>query len=311
MKKRLSYFLLIIATIIWGLAFTAQKEASVLPVFTVGVIRSIFASLLLFILIPITDSATKSERRLFGGKKKIDFNKSELIGGAILGVILTVATTFQQYGLGDGTDAGKAAFITALYVVIVPIFSALLGKKPSILAVISLPIAIFGFYLLCIKPGSVLEISDLLVLICAIIFAGHIITVDHFSPKCDSIRISFVQFFVSFILNGVLALIFDGTADFHRIGAVLPWLLFLGIGSSGVAYTLQIVGQKNADPTVTSMILSMESVFGVIGSAIFLNERMQIREYIGCAVVFVAVLLAQLDISSFKKLLSKRGDDNE
>ena len=311
MKKRLSYLLLFIATIIWGLAFTAQKEASVLPVFTVGAMRSLFASLFLFALIPILDKLTKSERRLFGGKKILDFNKNELIGGSILGVIITVATTCQQYGLGDGTDAGKAAFITALYVVIVPLLSLILGKKPSPLALISLPIAVFGFYILCIKPGAGFELSDLLVLLCAIIFAAHIITVDRFSPKCDGTRISFIQFFVSFVLNAILSVIIDGGCEMEKIYGVLPWLLFLGIGSSGIAYTLQIIGQKNSDPTVASMILSMEAVFGAIGSAIFLNERMQTREYVGCIVVFVAVMLAQIDISFIKNLFKKRGKNNE
>ena len=250
---------------------------------------------------------TKNGRGLSGGKGIFDINKRELVGGLVLGVIITVATSFQQYGLED-TDAGKAAFITALYVVIVPIMSTFLGKKPSITSIISIPVAIIGFYLLCIKQGSRLEISDLLVLVCAIIFAGHIISVDRLSVGCDGVRMSLIQFVVAFILNGILALIFDRGINGADILSVMPSLLYLGICSSGIAYTLQIVGQKEADPTVSSVILSLESVFGVIGAAMILGEQMEIREYIGSAIVFVSVLLAQADPKVF---LKKRSKGNE
>lgn len=297
MKKRISYLLLIIATVIWGLAFVAQKASAGIPPFTVGVIRSLFAAILLICLIPITDRLTKNGRRLFNSKKLPDFNRAELIGGVVLGVILTIATTFQQYGISGDTDAGKAAFITALYVVVVPILSALFGKKPSVNAIISIPFAIVGFYLLCIKPGVDFAISDLLVLICALIFAGHIIAVDRLSPGCDGVRMSCVQFITALVLNAI-AMPFEPAADPAELLSALPSLLFLGVLSSGVAYTFQILGQKDTDPTVSSLILSMESLFGVVGAAIILGERMEIREYIGCGIVFLAVLLAQLDMKT-------------
>ena len=306
MKKKFSYILFFIATVIWGLAFIAQKAAVLIPPFTVGAIRSLLASLFLLALIPIMDKANGGHRHLIAKNKTLDFTKRELIGGFWLGVIITVATAFQQYGLGEGTDAGKAAFITALYVVIVPIISIVLGKRPSILTVISIPIAIFGFYLLCIGENLSLNVSDLLVLVCAVIFAGHIIVVDHFSPGCDGVRMSFVQFFVAFILNSILAIIIDGVVDIRTIGSVIGSLLFLGIMSSGIAYTLQIIGQKDADPSVASMILSLEAVFGVIGGAILLKERMSEREIIGCVIVFCAVLMAQIEPSWIKKIF-KRG----
>ncbi len=305
MKNKIAYLLFLIATIIWGFAFIAQKQASVIPAFTVGAARSLFASLFLFVVIQLIDRLTKNGRGLAAKRGMLDFNKRELIGGLILGVILTVATAFQQYGLSEGTDAGKAAFITALYVVFVPIMSTLLGKKPSLPSIISIPIAIAGFYFLCIKSGSTMEISDALVLVCAIIFAVHIISVDRLSPECDGVRMSFIQFSVAFALNTLLALIVEGGVDIVGSVGVLPSLLFLGICSSGIAYTLQIVGQKEADPTVASMILSLESVFGVIGGAIFLGERMDAREYIGCAMVFIAVLLAQVDPAELKERINK------
>ncbi len=310
MKKKFAYVLFIIATVIWGFAFIAQKAAAIIPPFTVGYMRSLLATLFLLSIIPLTDRLTKNGRRLFDRKKILDLNRRELIGGLILGVIITVATTFQQYGLGTGTDAGKAAFITALYVVIVPIMSTFLGKKPSIPSIISIPVAVLGFYLLCINSNLSFEVSDFLVLVCAIIFAVHIIAVDRLSPECDGVRMSLVQFAVAFVLNGILALIFERGVKTEGLLEALPSLLFLGILSSGIAYTLQIIGQKEVDPTVSSMILSLESVFGVIGAAILLGERMEIREYIGCGIVFFAIILAQIDPASIKERINK-GDKNE
>ena len=195
MNKNISNLLFLIATIIWGLAFIWQKQAAIIPAFTVGMIRSIFATIFLFAMIPLMDKLTKSERRLFSRQKPIDFNKHEIIGGIVLGIILTAATSFQQYGLED-TDAGKAAFITALYVVIIPIFSTIFGKKPTVGSIIGVCLAVVGFYFLCITPGMGVEISDLLVLVCALIFAMHIIAVDRLSVNCDGVRMSCIQFAV-------------------------------------------------------------------------------------------------------------------
>lgn len=309
MKKSLSNLLFLIATVIWGFAFVAQKAAAVIPAFTVGAVRSLFAVLFLLLIIPITDRLTKSGRRLLSRERGLDFNRKEIIGGIILGIILVTASAFQQIGI-ESADAGKVAFITALYVVLVPILSAFFGKRPSINAIISVPIAVLGFYFLCIKPVASLEAADLLVLACAIIFTCHIITVDRLSPGCDGFRMSFVQFTTAFLLNSVIALIFERPISFSAIGTELLSLLYLGILSSGIAYTLQIVGQKDADPTVAAIILSLESVFGVIGAALILGEKMTAREYIGCAIVFVAILISQLDIFSLIKQFKTKNKDN-
>ena len=295
MKKYISSILFLIAAMLWGFAFSAQKSAEALSAFTVGGVRNIFATLFLLGVIPLMDKFTGNGRHLFGSGKVLDFTRSEIVGGAVCGVILTVASAFQQTGLGDGTDAGKAAFITALYVVIVPIISAIGGKRTPINVWISVGIAVVGFYLLCIKDDFTLMPSDGLVLICAVIFALHITAIDHFSPRCDGVRMSCIQFFVAFILNTILALIFESPIDVGGIGSCLPSLFYLGICSSGIAYTLQIVGQKDVNPAVASVILSLESVFGVIGGAIMLGETMTDREYIGCAVVFASVILSQID----------------
>jgi len=297
MKKNISCILFVIAAMIWGFAFSAQKQIEEVPAFTVGAVRNIFATLFLFLLIPLLDKATESGRMMFSKKKPLDFTKYELIGGAVCGSVLTAASAFQQFGIGEGTDAGKAAFITALYVVLVPVLNLLLKKRSPINVWISVGIAVVGFYLLCIKDDFTLVFSDALILICALIFALHIISIDRFSPRSDGVRMSCIQFLVAFLLNLVLALIFESPIDLDLIGEGILPLLYLGIGSSGIAYTLQIVGQKHVNPAVASVILSLESVFGVVGGAIFLGERMSLREYIGCAIVFVAVILSQLDFT--------------
>ena len=301
MKKFVAPILCLIAAMIWGFAFSAQKDAAILPAFTVGAARNIFATVFLLILIPILDKLGFNKE--INSKRKSFFSKQELIGGVLCGVILTSASAFQQIGLGDGTDAGKAAFITALYVVLVPIISAFTGKRTPIHVWISVGIAAVGFYFLCIKGDFTITPSDLLVLVCSIIFALHIIAIDRFIPYSDGVRMSCIQFLTAFILNLILALIFDSPIAFPAAISVLPALLFLGIGSSGIAYTLQIVAQKDINPTVASIIFSLESVFGVVGGAMFLGETMTAREYIGCAIVLFAVILSQLD---FKQIIKKK-----
>ena len=296
MKKYISTLLCLIAAMIWGFGFTAQKAAVELSVFTLGASRNLFATIFLLAVIPMFDKMNKklgNER-----KDKQFFTKTELIGGTVCGIILTVAAAFQQSGIGDGTDAGKAAFITALYVVLVPVMSLVFGKKTPFNVWLSVGIAALGFYLLCIKGDFTIEPSDGLVLMCALVFAGHIIAIDRYSPRCDGVRMSCIQFFVSFLLNLVMALILEGPISFGVIGSVLPSILFLGICSSGIGFTLQILAQKDGDPTVVSVVMSLESVFGVLGGVIFFGEAMSPKEYIGCAIVFAAVILSQID---FKK----------
>lgn len=296
MKKYIPTLLCLIAAMIWGFAFTAQKAAAELSAFTVGASRNLFATIFLLCIIPMFD---KMNKKLGNARKdKQLFTKYELIGGAVCGTILTAASAFQQTGIGDGTDAGKAAFITALYVVLVPAISLIFGRKTPFNVWLSVGIAAIGFYLLCIKGNFTIEPSDGLVLICALIFAMHIIAIDRFSPRCDGVRMSCVQFFVSFVLNLIMALIFEMPISLGAIGSALPSLLFLGIGSSGIAYTLQILAQKDGDPTVVSVVMSLESVFGVLGGVMFLGESMSPREYVGCIIVFAAVILSQID---FKK----------
>ena len=310
MKKYYSAFMMLMAAAIWGFGFSSQKVASALAPFTMSAVRTILAGLFLTPVIMLSDKLTRSERRLFSKENKrfIGLNKIELIGGVACGSVLTVAQALQQYGINGGTDAGKSAFITALYVLFVPILGLFIRRRSPINVWVSVAIAVVGFWLLCIKKDFTVDASDMLVLLCAVIFASHIILIDKFSPNCDGIRLSCVQFFVAFVLSSVVALIIETPIAFDIIGEYFPQLFYLGVCSSGIAFTLQIVAQKNVHPAAAAVILSLESVFGVVGSAIFLKEVMQTREYIGCVIVFVAVILSPIDVPALVKWLKLKNE---
>lgn len=309
-RKIISPILLVIAAMIWGFAFTAQKAAENVPAFTTGVTRSVFGAIFLVFVVMAFDKINHTGRRLFSKEKKIDLTKSEIIGGAVCGVVLASASFFQQFGINSGTDAGKSAFITALYVVLVPIYALAVKKKAPLNVWLSVIIAVIGFYYLCITDNFTMEGCDVFVLISSMIFPLHILVIDHFSPKCDGIRMSMVQFVFCALTNLILALIFERGTDISLVfDAILP-LLYLGIASSGIAYTLQIVGQKGVNPAAASILMSLESVFGVLGAMLLLSEVMSTREYIGCAVVFVAVILSQIDFVSMIKNKRKYKENN-
>ncbi|MBQ8381528.1 MAG: DMT family transporter [Clostridia bacterium] len=312
MKKIISPLILLSAAFIWGIAFVAQKAASEVSLFTLCASRSIVAVIALIPVVMIFDRVGGNKRKLFS-KKGIDLSKKELIGGLLAGVFLFIATALQQAGINN-TDAGKASFITALYVVIVPIFALVFGKRSPINAWVGVGIAVVGFYLLCIKEGFTVATPDLLVFACAFVFAMQILTIDKFIEGSDGVRLSLVQFTTVSILSLASALIFETPIDFSKIGAALPEILFLGIGSSCIAYTLQIIGQKNTEPAVASIILSLESVFGAVASAIILGEVMLPKEYFGCALVLLSVIISQLDFSAIAKKLGiekKNGSPSE
>lgn len=298
MKKIISPILLLTAAILWGFSFVAQKATTIVPTFTLLFSRSIVAVCFLAPAVVIFDRLSKNGRRLVSIKeRKIGITKRELVGGAICGAFLFAASALQQAGIAN-TDAGKTSFITALYVVIVPIYALIIGRKSPLNAWIGIGIAVIGFYLLCIKDNFTVAPSDLLVFACAFAFAMQIMTVDMLLPTCDGVRLSLVQFSAVTVFSLIAALLFEMPFVWSEILEVLPQILFLGIGSSGIAYTLQIVGQKNSEPAVASILLSLESVFGALFSAMFLSERMSTKEYVGCAVVLLAVLISEIDIKA-------------
>ena len=308
-KKLFSVLILLLASIIWGLAFSAQKDAGELGGFTVGAARNLFATLFLIPVMPLMDRISKSGRQMIRNGRP-DFTRSEIVGGIIAGVFMTFATALQQNGIGDGTDAGKAGFITALYVVIVPIYALFFGKKSPASVWVSVGIAVVGFYLLSVKSDFTIVPSDTLILLCAFIFAGQIMAIDIFSERCEGIRLSLIQFLTGFILNLIFALIIESPINMALVGENILSLLYLGVFSSGIAYTLQVIGQRNLNPGVASILLSLESVFGAIGGALIFGETMNPREIIGCIIVFSAVILSQIDIKDKKSISQKNNSDN-
>ena len=291
---------MLIAAAIWGFAFVAQKQAEDVPAFTLVFARSLLGTVFLFFLIMLLDCVLRTGRRLVS-KKGLDFTKTEIIGGICCGIVLSLASVLQQAGMNNGTDAGKSAFITALYVVLVPVFGLILKRRAPINAWISVAIAVVGFYLLCITDGFSLEFSDALVLLCAVVFAVHILVIDRFSPKCDGVRMSCIQFAVVTVVTLIFSLILESPMKIDTIGSAIWPIVMLGIGSSGIAYTLQIIAQSRISPAVAAIIMSLESVFGLLGGVIVLGETMSTRQYMGCAIVFAAVLLSQLDFTSLGK----------
>lgn len=293
-NKYISTLILFLAAFFWGFAFVAQDLVADIPPITVGMVRWFIGALFLVFVIMIFDKATKSGRRLIS-KRGLDFTKTEIRAGIWLGIIISIASIFQQMGINQGTSGGKAAFITALYVVLVPIYALVLKKHVKVNVWIAVFVAVIGFYLLCIKKGEGIVPSDFWVILSAMIYPIHILTIDHFAPKCDCIRMSCLQFFFAFIINGVLAFLLESPVDFVAIGTHILPFLYLGIFSSGIAYTLQILGQKNVNPTVASLILSLESVFGLLGGMMILGDKLELKEYIGAGLIFFAVVLSQIE----------------
>ena len=286
--------LLFLAAFLWGFAFVAQDLVKDIPPITVGMIRWFIAAVFLFFVIMIFDKITKRGRKLIS-KKGLDFTKNEIIGGIATGIIVSVASVFQQIGISEGTSGGKAAFITALYVVLVPIYALFLRKKVKLNVWIAIFVAIVGFYFLCIKEDFGIVTSDIWIIISAAIYPIHILTIDNFAPKCDCIRMSCLQFFFAFLISGVCVLMFEPQVNWREISTHALPFLYLGICSSGIAYTLQIVGQKNVHPAIASLILSLESVFGLVGAVIILGTKLSIKEYIGAGMIFLAVVLSQFE----------------
>lgn len=223
---------------------------------------------------------------------KAGANRTLLAGGICCGLALFVASNLQQIGI-QYTTVGKAGFITALYIVMVPVFGIFLKKHAGIRVWISVALAVAGLYLLCITDRLALGKGDILVLLCAVVFAVHILVVDHFSAKTDGVRISCIQFLVCGLLSGVCMLITEHP-ELNRILQAWQPILYAGVFSCGVGYTLQIVGQKGTDPTVASLVLSLESVVSVLAGWLLLGQRLSVRELGGCALMFAAILLAQM-----------------
>ena len=289
--------LLVLTAFIWGIAFVAQSEGgNAVGPFTFNGIRSLIGSIVLLPVIALLDRMKLTSKKPVTKAEK----KTLLIGGLSCGVLLFLASSAQQLGICLGTPAGKAGFLTACYILLVPVLGLFLKKKCGVRVWVGIAITLVGLYLLCMSETLRLQRSDLLLLACALLFAVHILVVDYFSPQVDGVRMSCIQFLVC----GILSLIPMFFSEI-RVGADVwlakltdpgAWLaiLYAGVLSCGVAYTLQIVGQNGINPTVASMLLSLESVFSVLAGWIILKQSLGAKELLGCGLIFIAIIRAQL-----------------
>ncbi|MBO5936290.1 MAG: DMT family transporter [Clostridia bacterium] len=285
---------LALAAIIWGSSFVAQTAgAEFVGPFTFISVRSLLGSVALLPVIFVMDSLKKkSKTQEYKKMTKADY-KYLFIGGSICGVVLCAASCLQQLGIDGGTAPGMAAFITALYILLVPIFSVVLGKKIRPVIWVCVGVSIVALYMLCVKEGGRVQGSDLYVLACAVCYAVHILVIDKVSPKLDGVRLSAMQFVIAGLLAAIPMFIFE-EVSLEALKAAAPSIAYSGIMSSAVAFTLQILGQQKTEPTIATMIMSLESVFGVITAMIVLSQVPTAREAIGCVLMFAAIIVAQL-----------------
>ena len=290
--------MLVLAAFIWGTAFVSQRLGMdyIPPVYFTS-IRCFIGAV---VLLPVGFLFERTPENRGLDKKLL------LKGGAICGVFLAVAATLQQVGL-KYTAAGKAGFITALYIVMVPVFGFIFFKRrPPFTVWISVGVAIVGMYLLCISSGFSLAYGDLWVLGCAFVYTLHILCVDIFAPRCNGVMLSCVQFFVAGILTLIVALVVETPPALSALKACIFPLVYTGIMSSGAAFTLQILGQKHVEPTLAVLLMSFESVFAVLAGWLVLHETLTAKELFGCVLMFIAVLMSQIDFKSLFMKLKKK-----
>lgn len=277
--------LLFLCAFIWGTAFVAQSSGmDYVGPFTFAAVRYVLGGL---VLIPVILFRSRKIEKKSGSIRPL------LIPGIICGVCLCIASNLQQVGILY-TTVGKAGFITALYIIIVPILGLFFKNKVKINVWIAAVISVIGAYLLCMKSGDFsITKGDILVLLCAVAFSVHILVIDKFSPRVDGIMLASMQFFVAGIISFIPALIFEQISITSIFNAAVP-ILYAGVLSSGVAYTLQIVGQKKVEPTAASLIMSLESVVSALSGWFLLNQKMSWIEILGCVIMFAGTVLAQL-----------------
>lgn len=283
--------MLTLCAVIWGTSFVAQTTgAEYVGPFTFISLRSLLGGIFLLFVIAIMSATKKKDKEKTTSKKSKGFF---ILSGFSCGICLCVASCLQQIGIDKGTSPGKAGFITALYILLVPIFSILLKKKIRPVIWLCVALSICGLYLLCVTDNNI-ESSDFYVLLCAVCFAVHILIIDYVSPYVDGVKLSCMQFLVCGILAGIPMLLTEEISVELIKGAGVS-IAYSGIMSSGVAYTLQILGQQRMNqPTLASMLMSLESVFAIIGGMVVLSQIPTLREAVGCLVMFCSIILAQL-----------------
>lgn len=297
MKQQIkSSLILLLTATIWGVAFVAQSVGmEYIGPFTFNAIRCVLGGL---VLIPVILVLKKKKETGAENQEKED-KKTLWAGGIACGVILCIASNLQQFGIMEAS-VGKSGFFTALYIVMIPVIGIFIGKRPGIKLWFCVALAVVGMYLLCMKDGSfTIERADIMLLLCALVFSFHILVVDYFSPKVDGVNMSCIQFFVCGVLSAV-GMLFTETPDISNIQAAWLPLLYAGLLSCGVGYTLQIVGQKGINPVIASLIMSLESVISALAGWVILGQVLSPKEILGCVLMFVAIIITQIPIGNKK-----------
>lgn len=286
-KTMRANLLLLLTATIWGTAFVAQSVGMdhVGP-FTFICVRYWIGGLFLLPCIRLLDRVVGRPAAAAPENRRV-----HLIGGVCCGAALFVASVLQQLGI-QRTSVGKAGFLTALYILIVPLLGLFVGKRVSRRIWGCVAVALVGMYLLCMTESFSVSTGDLLVMLCAVGFSIHILVIDHFSSRVDGVRMSCIQFFTAGAL-GIVPMLLE-QPDFASLLAAAAPILYAGVLSSGVAYTLQVVAQKDTDPTVATLIMSLESVISMLAGWVILGQALSPRELAGCALVFAAIIVAQL-----------------
>ena len=306
-KIRDTIFLFLTA-MIWGAAFVAQSVSmDYIGPFTFICLRSVIGGLFLIPVIIVLDGIRKKSQNESADvvnsenilhieteeKQRLSWKNKQLIeGGIVCGIFLFFANCFQQTGI-QYTTVGKAGFITTFYIIIVPLIGLFFKKYCGILTWIGVVVALAGLYFLCITQKLTIQRGDALILCCSVLYAGQILAIDHYNPFVDGVKMSCIQFLTGGILGAVFMLLFENPSIAMILSAAGP-ILYTGIMSTGVGYTLQILGQKGLNPTVAALIMSLESVFSALSGYLFLHQVLTTRELIGCVLMFIAIVLAQL-----------------
>ncbi len=284
---------LFLGALIWGTAFVAQSLGNnYMGPLTFQAARSVLAVAFLLPIVLVRNHMRRARIAAGDTQVFVPDRQKTLRGGILAGIFLTAASGFQQIGL-IGTDVGKSGFLTALYIVLVPVISFLFTRRSSLKIWISVAIAVLGLYCLCINGQFRIAPYDAVLISCAFLFACQITVIDRFCVGTDSIELSLLQFVVCLVLSSVLCFIFEKPSLQGIAAGILP-LLYAGILSSGVAYTFQIIGQKGQDPAIASLIMSLESVISALSGWLFLGQTLTNREFLGCVLMFTAIIFAQL-----------------
>lgn len=300
MSSTKSTLCLLATAMIWGGGFIGQRIGmdSIGP-FYFTAFRSVVAFIFLAVLAWLGDNKEKAFIKQKKKEEKSGAIKRTLLGGVLCGTVLFFASNMQQFGLVT-VDAGKAGFITALYIVLVPIFGIFLKHKTTIFCWIGVGLGVIGLYFLCVSGSMSMAKGDLVIMLGAVFWAMHILVTDHFAPRVNVVKLSALQFLTAAVLSLILAAFMEDISAAAVSGSLLA-ILYCGVFSSGIAFTMQALGQKNANPTVASIVLSTESLWALVFGFIFLHEVMTGREIAGCIIMFAAVLIAQVPAPAERK----------